>query len=146
MRLKLQSYALTAVSYGRRHVFQRDAIAELLIATLFRYRDAGKFQLHAFVVMPDHVHVLLTPAPDVALEKTIQLMKGGFSFRLKSKMDVWERGHFDRRIVDRNAFDACVRYIEQNPVEEGLVSNAPDFAYSSASGKFALDPVPPWFV
>ena len=61
MRLKPQTYALTAVAYQRRRVFQQTSIAELFIATLFRYRDSGKFQLHAFVVMPDHAHLLLTP-------------------------------------------------------------------------------------
>ena len=55
MRLKPQTYALTAVTYQRRRIFQKTITAELFIATLFRYREAGKFQLHAFVVMPDHI-------------------------------------------------------------------------------------------
>jgi len=42
----------------------------------------GHPALHAFVVMPEHVHLLLTPAPEVALEKVAQLIKGVFSFRL----------------------------------------------------------------
>jgi putative transposase len=83
MRLKPQTYALTAVCHQRRRVFQRDATAELLIATLFRYRDQNKFQLHAFVVMPDHTHILLTPAPDIAIERCAQLIKGGFSFAIR---------------------------------------------------------------
>src|ERR1035441_7801477 len=83
MRLKPQTYALTAVTHQRRRLFQRSATAELFIATLFRYRDAGKFQLHAFVVMPDHAHVLLTPGPDIAIERCAQLVKGGFSFAVR---------------------------------------------------------------
>jgi putative transposase len=83
MRLKPQTYVLTAVTHQCRRVFQQTTIAELFIATLFRYRDSGKFQLHAFVVMPDHVHVLLTPAPDMAIERAAQLIKGGFSFAVR---------------------------------------------------------------
>jgi putative transposase len=50
--------------------------------------------------MPDHAHLLLTPAPEVSLEKAMQYTKGGFSFRLKSKLDVWERSYDSRRIID----------------------------------------------
>lgn len=50
--------------------------------------------------MPDHAHLLLTPAPEVSLEKAMQYIKGGFSFRLKSKLDVWERSYDSRRITD----------------------------------------------
>jgi putative transposase len=100
--------------------------------------------MHAFVVMPDHVHVLLTPSPEVALEKAIQLMKGGFSFRLKSKLDVWERGHFDRRIKDREGYEACVGYIHANPVKEGMTSAAEEFRFSSAYSSAMVDPMPDW--
>ena len=78
MRLKPQTYALTALTHQRRRIFQRTTNAELFIATLFRYRDSGKFHLHAFAVMPDHVHVLLTPAPDQTIDRCAQLIKGGF--------------------------------------------------------------------
>ena len=121
------------------------ANAALMIATLRSYRDKGKFAVHAFVVMPDHVHVLLTPAPEVSLEKALQFMKGGFSFQLKSAFDVWERGHFDRRIVDRDAYEACVRYIHANPVEGRLVSKPNEYLFSSAHDEAGLDPMPVWF-
>jgi putative transposase len=61
MRLKLQTYAFTAITYQRRRVFQRTEIAELMIATIIRHRDLGRMLLHGFVVMPDHIHVLITP-------------------------------------------------------------------------------------
>ena len=60
-----------------------------MVDVLQDYRKHGRFALHAFLIMPDHLHLLLTPAPDVSLKKALQLIKGGFSFRLKSKRDVW---------------------------------------------------------
>jgi len=51
----------------------------LFLKTLYGYRRQGKFLLHAFVLMPEHVHLLLTPADDVTLERAIQLIKGGYS-------------------------------------------------------------------
>ncbi len=99
-------------------------------------------QIHAFVVMPDHVHLLMTPAEDVSLEKAMQFIKGGFSFRLKSKLDVWERSFNEVQILAPDKFAACKIYIEQNPVRAGLASEAAKFAYGSAANGESVDPAP----
>ena len=78
------TYFVTAITAGRRSIFQVTATAELLIETIQNYRKQGKFDLYSYVVMRDHVHLLLTPAPDIPFEKAVQLIKGGFSFRLKA--------------------------------------------------------------
>ncbi len=85
------------------------ATAELLEQTILDYRSQGKFLLHAFVIMPNHFHALVTPAPDVSLEKARQFIKGGFSFCLKSKHDVWERSFNESRIMNEEKFINCVR-------------------------------------
>lgn len=141
---EIRTYFTTFGTAGRREVFKVHANADLMISTVMGYRAQGKFTVHAFVIMPDHVHVLLTPAPEVSLEKAIQLMKGGFSFRLKSNFDVWERGHFDRRIKDQQAYEACVAYIHNNPIEKHMVAAAREYAFSSANVAFELDPRPAW--
>ncbi len=141
----MRTYSLTFVTAERRHLFRATATANLLLTTLADYRAQGRFELYAFVAMPDHVHLLLTPAEDVPLEKAVQLVKGGFSFRLKSRMDVWAPGCFDRRIHDAAEFDACKAYIEQNPVRGRLVAAAADYPYSSAHRPDLTDPKPPWF-
>ena len=142
---ELRTYLLTAVTAQRRRLFQVTLTAEFFLEILQDYRTKGKFELHAFVVMPDHVHLLITPAPDVSLEKVAQLIKGGFSFRLKSKLDVWERGYDSRRIVDEEHFDTCLRYIEDNPVRARLVGSAGEFAFSSYVRSAMVDPKPIWF-
>ncbi len=63
-RQQLATYALTISTFQQHRHFQRTANAELLLATLQCYRAQGKFLLHAFAVMLDHVHVLLTPASE----------------------------------------------------------------------------------
>ena len=122
MRLKPQTYALTTVAHQRCRVFQRDAIAELFIATIFRYRDSGKFQLHAFVVMPDHVHVLLTPAPDQSIERCAQLIKGGFSFAARKECtgDLWQEGYHAHRVTDSEDLANQILYIRNNPLKKHL--------------------------
>ena len=91
--------------------------------------------------MPDHFHALLTPAPEVSLEKAMQFIKGGFSFRLKSKLDVWMRSFNESQIMSEEKFRNCVRYIEENPVRRGLAPTPEAYPFSSAAiGD--LDPMP----
>ncbi len=144
MRLAPQetrTYLVTAVTAERRSLFQVTATAELLERTILDYRSQGKFLLHAFVIMPDHFHALITPAPDVSLEKAMQFIKGGFSFRLKSKLDVWMRSFNESQISTEEKFMNCVRYIEENPVRRGLASTPEDYHFSSA-GRSGPDPMP----
>jgi putative transposase len=81
---EIRTYFITSVTANRRRLFQIDQNANLFIDILQEQRTRSRLQLHAFVVMPDHTHLLLTPAPDISLEKAMQYIKGGFSFRLKS--------------------------------------------------------------
>jgi putative transposase len=135
MRLKPQTYALTAVTHQRHRLFQRTATAELFIATLFRYRDAEKFQLHAFVVMPDHAHILLTPAPDIAIERAAQLIKGGFSFAIRKEFPgaIWHDGYHARRVIDGEDLRNQTFYIVNNPAKKRLDA----YAWVSSSTPYA---------
>jgi putative transposase len=136
-----RTYLVTAVTAERRSIFQVTATAELLERTILDYRNQGRFLLHAFVIMPDHFHALITPAPDVSLEKAVQFIKGGFSFRLKSKLDVWMRSFNESQIQSEDKFRNCVRYIEENPVRRGLASTPEEYRFTSAVFG-PLDPMP----
>ena len=92
--------------------------------------------------MPDHIHLILTPAPDVSLEKAMQFIKGGFSFRLKSKLDVWERSFAEHRIKDAQDYRNHLQYLEQNPVRAGLSATAVQFPFSSASNRLWISEPP----
>lgn len=136
-----RTYLVTAVTAQRRRLFQVTATAELLERTIFDYRGQGKFLLHAFVIMPDHFHALITPAQEVSLEKAMQYIKGGFSFRLRSKFDVWMRSFNESQIMSEAKFINCARYIEENPVRRGLVSTPEAYRFSSAA-RGPFDPMP----
>ena len=147
MRLAPQetrTYLVTTVTAERRSLFQVTATAELLEQTILDYRSQGKFLLHAFVIMSDHFHALITPASDVSLEKAMQFIKGGFSFRLKSKHDVWMRSFNESQISTEEKFLSCARYIEENPVRRGLVATPEDYCFSSAA-RGRLDAMPQHF-
>jgi putative transposase len=136
-----RTYFVTAATAQRRSLFQVTATAELLQRTILDYRAQGRFLLHAFVIMPDHFHALITPAPDVSLEKAMQFIKGGFSFRLKSKLDVWTPSFNESQIMSEDKFASCMRYVDENPVRRGLVSMPEAYPFSSAAFG-PLDPMP----
>jgi len=138
---EIRTYFVTSVTAQRRRLFQVTSNAELLQRTLLDYRRQGRFLLHAFVIMPDHFHAIITPAPEVSLEKAMQFIKGGFSFRLKSKRDVWMRSFNQTQVQSEEKFIAALGYIEQNPVSCGLAQTATEYAYGSASCG-AVDPMP----
>lgn len=136
------TYFVTSNTWQRRPVFLKEPPARLFLDSLFHYRDEGNFKLHAFVLMPDHFHLLLTPSPQITLERAMQLIKGGSSHRVKQelgyKFPLWQTGFDDHRIRSRKDFEEHVRYIHDNPVEAGLAASAASYAYSSAHPHFAL--------
>jgi REP element-mobilizing transposase RayT len=73
------TYFVTFITWQRRRLFVVEPYARLFLKTLYSYKRQGRFQLHAFVLMREHVHLLLTPANDLTLESAIQLIKGGYS-------------------------------------------------------------------
>jgi putative transposase len=135
-------FFVTAVTAQRLPIFRRGSTANLLIETLVHYRDLGRFLLHEFVVMPDHVHVLLSPAEEISLERAMQFIKGGFSFRLKSRPPVWQPSFTNHRVRDFEDYAQHREYIWLNPVRARLVVAAEAYPYSSATGSIRLDPVP----
>jgi putative transposase len=77
-------FATTKTSQGRA-LLQSERNATLRIDVLRSYGAAGKFRLHDFVIMPDHLHVLLTVGAGMTVERAMQFIKGGFSYRLKKE-------------------------------------------------------------
>jgi putative transposase len=138
-----RTYQVTATTSQRRRLFQVTATANLMQQILLDYRHQGKYELYAFVIMPDHIHVLFTPAPEVSLEKAVQFIKGGFSFRLKSKLEVWTRSFNQTQIQTAEQFNTCRTYIEANPIRKRIVSSPEEFLYSSACRRDTIDSVPP---
>ncbi len=138
-----RTFFITSVTAQRRAIFLRDVAANLLVDVFLDYREQGKYLLHDFVIMPDHVHALITPTDAISLERAVQFIKGGFSFRLKSSLPVWQASFTNHRIRDDEDLERHREYIWSNPVRARLVAKAEDYLYSSASGKFALDSPPP---
>ena len=141
-----RTFFVTTVTWERRPLFRSERAASLFLETLFAYRDRGIFQLYEFVLMPNHIHLLLAPKPAIALERTMQFIKGGYSHRFRketgSRLEIWERSFTNHRIRDWDDYEKHRRYIRLNPVRAGLAEFPHDYAYSSAHPGFLLDVAP----
>ena len=109
-----------------------------MLDVLVHYREQSKYALHEFVVMPDHLHLLITPATDISLERAVQLIKGGFSYRLgESKRGlVWQESFTNHRIRDEQDYAEHSEYIRTNPVRAKLVDRPELYPYSSTGIRF----------
>jgi len=140
------SYFVTSRTWENRRLFITEPACSLFVESLLRYRQNGAYALHAFVLMPDHFHVLLTPAHDTTLERAVQLIKGGSARMLglarRLQFPAWQRGFSDHRIRDTVDYGSHVRYVEQNPVRKRLVVEAREYRWSSVSGQYEMDDPP----
>jgi REP element-mobilizing transposase RayT len=116
---------------------RQPAIADMVVEAI-QYDAATRahYLLHAFVVMPNHVHLLATPASP--LPKLTKSLKGITSKRANTILattgsSFWQEESYDHLARNEREFDNIQRYIEQNPVRAGLVQEAKDYRWSSAA-------------
>jgi putative transposase len=140
-----QTYFVTSKTWEGRPLFQAEPWARLFFENLISHRSSA-YLLHEFVLMPDHFHLLISPA--IALERTVQMIKGGFSYRAKKELgsnaEIWQRGFADHRIRDTQDYDLHLHYVHLNPVKKHLCGSPAEYRYSSALPGWRLDPVPQW--
>lgn len=139
------SYFLTLVTHNRQPLFQNSHNIELLRNAFRRVKEKHPFTIDAIVVLPEHLHCLLTfPQGDANYPQWIRMIKGNFSRRLppassplalsraaKGEREVWQRRYWEHLIRDEKDFEKHVDYIHYNPVKHGLVKAPKDWPWSS---------------
>jgi putative transposase len=104
---------------------RRDDIAALIVDSLRRGVELGHYHLHSFVIMANHVHVLLLPlVPPARLLKSLKGSTAREANRVQGRTGepFWQRESYDHWIRDENEFSRIAAYIENNPVKAGLVA------------------------
>jgi len=115
---------------------RQPAIADMVVSAIqYNSNTLGHYLLHAFVVMPNHVHLLITPA--IALPKLTKSLKGITAKQANTMLALtgsrfWQEESYDHLVRDEREFEEIRNYIEENPVRAGLTSEATDFRWSSA--------------
>ena len=111
-------------------------IAETVEQTLFHF-DGKRYRLLAWVIIPNHVHVLIEMFPGYPLADLLHSWKSFTAHEannlLGRKGKFWQTEYFDRFIRNEEHFNNAVFYIHNNPVKAGLVSSPEDYRFSSAS-------------
>jgi REP element-mobilizing transposase RayT len=110
-------------------------IAYLVQGTLQHFNDR-KYRLYAWVIMPNHVHLLLKPYKGFSLSEIIHSIKS-YTAKAANKTlgisgEFWQRDYFDRYIRSLDHYWQVVSYIENNPVKAGLCKKPDEGEYSSA--------------
>lgn len=98
---------------------------------------AERYWLHAWCIMPNHVHALVTPSPAITLSALLHTWKS-FSAKQANRVlgrsgQFWMQEYFDRSMRDERHFVSVVEYIHNNPVAAGLCTSPADWPYSSAT-------------
>ncbi len=142
-------FFVTTKTWQNRALFRVSEVAEIVAQRLIACRDQKAYLLHEFVIMPNHLHLLLTPARTTSLERAIQLIKGGSSHEIHQlrghRMQIWQPGFHDWTIRDYTDYQAKREYIWMNPVRSSLVQKPGNWLFGSACGKFELDVAPDAF-
>jgi putative transposase len=160
---------LTFSCFHRLPLFDNDAIKDAFAETLDAARSHTRFRLIAWVVMPEHVHLMIVPSlPKHPMPEILRHLKGGFANRVlrqwrelgapilaritdgRGKLRFWQAGGgYDRNIRSAEEFEEKLNYIHANPVNRGLVARPTDWRWSSAAwyagergpGVPAIDPI-----
>ena len=144
----LRTFFVISNAFQHRSLFQSERMAHLLLDVLYDNRAKERMSLHEFVIVPNHLHLLITPSAAISLEKVMQFVKGGFSYRARKELgfnsEIWQAGFTNHRIHDAADYDRHRSYIRENPVSARLVERAELFPYSSAFPGSIVDAVPPW--
>jgi putative DNA methylase len=114
----------------------QDSIAELVEQPLLCF-DGQRYRLHAWVVMPNHVHVLITPQLGHELSQILHSWKS-FTAKKANRLlgrtgAFWQQEYFDRFVRHEEHFEDALKYIEFNPVKAGLCKHPESWQFSSAS-------------
>ena len=118
----------------------QERIAKTVIASLHRGVELGHYSLRAYVVMANHVHVLLLPK--IAPPRLLQSLKGSTAREANRLLgrtgeSFWQAESYDHWVRDEGELERIAAYIEDNPVKAGLVARAEDYPWSSARQRAA---------
>jgi putative transposase len=148
-RLYLQNYSyyLTVVTQNRQPILINNI--ELLRDSFRRSKRKYNYEINAIVILPDHIHMILTPKNPKDYSKIIAHIKRSFSYGLdrqtkeNSKFNlsassyrrnlsgIWQKRFYEHTIRDEDDYNKIINYIYTNPIKHGLVQNIKDWKYSS---------------
>ena len=128
-------YMITTITRRRIPFFNDASAADIVLRSIFFGRRRNWYKLLGFVVMPDHLHLVIIPG-EKNVSEGMKSLKGFSAKEINSlfhaRGSIWQRGFFDYILDTEEKVISRIRYIEENPLRKGLVRNVEDYKYSSA--------------
>ena len=129
-----QSHFVTFSCFRRRPNLAHPAACDLFLLCLENMRRRFGLCIYGYVVMPKHVHLLVSEPARLRLADALHFLKLSFSKRLHGRDAsgaFWQKRYYDRNIRDGREFQEKLRYLHRNPVKRGLVKEAGEWRWSS---------------
>jgi len=144
-----QCYFVTSGTHERRPLFRDPRLCLILLENLRFYHERMNFGLHGYVIMPNHIHLLITPREGSSISDIMRNLKSYAAREMRHALGidgpVWQRRFYDRIVRGEAQFLAALDYMHENPVQAGVVESAGAYEFSSrrfwedGSGPIELD-------
>ena len=136
-------YFITTVTENRNLIFKDIISCDLLMNLITHYKFTCSYNIKAFIIMPDHLHLIIQPVGEENISDIMKKIKGSFS-RYYNKLNkttgtLFQKGFYDQLIKTEKQLHETINYIHYNPVKNGLVEEAKDYIYSSYNFYFQRD-------
>ena len=130
---------VTFSTLKKKTILKNPKIANVVQHVLLDLEKERKLKLLEYVIMPDHIHLLISERGGYSFENILRLFKTKSSKEINkirnTKGRNWERRYFDRIIRSEDEYRKAIKYIRYNPIKKGLVESSSDYLFSSAFGK-----------
>ena len=135
-------YMVTTVIANRQPVLAKPVHAGMVMEAILHGREMSWWKIMAFVVMPDHLHMIIIPGKK-DIHGCIKAVKGYaarlINARIGRQGSLWQPGYFDYILTLEEQIISRIRYIEENPVRKGLVATPEEYPFSSATRVEKMD-------
>ncbi|HVP81394.1 MAG TPA: transposase [Thermodesulfobacteriota bacterium] len=127
---------VTVCTDNKENIFDLQTHARIVIDELLRAAKDVRFRMLCYCLMPDHLHVIVSPGESsLTVSKFLNIFKGRTTAVFREKKDlkkIWQRSAFDHVIRTEENLKGVIEYIRNNPVRKGIVENADDYPYSKS--------------
>lgn len=128
-------YHVTIRGNNRQDVLKGAADKQVFLCSLEKFKSRFGFKLRAFVLMDNHVHLVIETENKISISKIMQAITLSYSVKFRKKYPytgyVWQ-GRFRSNVIDGDRYIVeCIEYIHNNPVKAGIVCNPGDYFWSS---------------
>jgi putative transposase len=128
-------YFVTTATHNRKPIFVDSSIIQIVRNSFYFLRNEGRFYLFGYIIMPDHMHLLIALRGKHSLSQVMHSIKSYTAKEINNTLSkdgkIWQDGYYEHTIRDEKDCMVKLRYLLENPVRKGLVEKVEDYPFSS---------------